>query len=80
MRYIAWLFAILLLAACQAEVEEPTPTKEQASPSELPFKQVSLDDLSSFKSAAANWSIAAGVLSDHTQEKCCVQNPVPGCW
>ena len=69
MRHIARLFAVLLLAGCQVEVEEPKPMEVQEPPSELPFQQVALDDLTAFKSVASNWSIAGGVLSDHTQDK-----------
>lgn len=57
------------MIGCRSAGEEVTSTEEQEIPSELPFTELSLEDMSAFQPVAGNWSVAGGVLSDHTQEQ-----------
>lgn len=69
MKFLAGIFMILLAFGCQSGIEEvPPQEEEQEAPSELAFTSLGLEDMSAFQEVASNWSLAGGVLSDHTQK------------
>jgi hypothetical protein len=68
MRYLLFLAAGLLLAGCSGEPKTAAPPAAPEPPTELPFTPLALADRSAFEPAAANWSIAGQVWSDHTRE------------
>lgn len=49
--------------------EEATVEEQVEAPEELPFQTVDLSDLSAFRPAAANWSVAGRVIADHTKRR-----------
>ena len=67
MRY--QLYCLLLVLTSFWGCKEDKPDQAVISISSLPMQSVTLDDLSGFQPASANWSIAGKVLSDLNEEQ-----------
>ena len=69
MRYLITMLVALLAFHCQKDTDSLRSGETEEVPTALPFTLMPLEDLSAFQPADVNWSIAGGVLSDHTREQ-----------
>lgn len=65
------LFAICFIVSCKKETSEPiiVPDEEIKQKESLPFTEIPLNDLSSFKPTGTNWKVVGGVIADRNEEK-----------
>lgn len=75
--YLPFLFAGLLIS-CSETPPETTVTKSQEPWKVLPFKTLSLDDLSGFKPVSKNWKVVGNVDVDQNKKGAFISSPGTG--
>ena len=72
------VFAQVVFTGCAKDTKEEIPELVEAPLTYLPFKTVSLEDLSGFKEASTNWKIVGDVYVDRSQKRTITSTPGTG--
>ncbi|PCJ95449.1 MAG: hypothetical protein COA50_09615 [Flavobacteriaceae bacterium] len=65
--YVPFLLVVLIISCKQNNTENITPIKDLIVTS-LPFEEIALDNLNSFKKTSKNWQIAGQVIANRQEE------------
>lgn len=72
------VFAQVVFIGCAKDTKEEIPKQEEAALAYLPFKTLSLEDMSGFEKTAKNWQIVEDAYVDKEKERTLISTPGTG--